>query len=175
MSALVNLLANEFADKDYAHGYMEGHLISRIAAQIHALRKQRGWSQLELAEKAGTSQERVSKIESADFSSLTLKSLLKFSEAFDVNLHVTYNSFCEGILDVANLEPERLKVASRTESLHDIKNHHVVANIDNSWQLLGAPGTLRKSIKTPNPYHKMPSFAANDTNLFGKFRTVATS
>ncbi|MEK6787938.1 MAG: helix-turn-helix transcriptional regulator [Pseudomonadota bacterium] len=169
MSALVNLLANEFADKDYAHGYMEGHLISRIAAQIHALRKQRGWSQLELAEKAGISQERVSKIESADFTSLTLKSLLKFSEAFDVNLHVTYNSFCEGILDVANLEPERLKVASREESIADIATQRVLVPINSDWQPASRSGKKLTLVKSP-PLHIVKSeISANDPNAFIRF------
>lgn len=110
-------LTESFSDKEYAHSYMESHAVSRLAAQIHALRKQRGWSQEELAKYAGIAQERISKIESADFDSLTMKTLQKFSKAFDVNLHIAFESFSKGILDVANLTPERLEIKSREEDL----------------------------------------------------------
>jgi len=117
MKGLFNRLLNEFSDKEYAHSYMESHAVSRIAAQIHALRKQRGWSQEDLAKKSGVAQERISKIESADFDSITMKTLQKFSRAFDVNLHITFQPFSEGMIDVSNLAREKLEVQSRAEDL----------------------------------------------------------
>ena len=51
-------LREDFANGEFAHAYMEGHRASRIAAQIYALRKDRGWSQSELAQRAGIAQER---------------------------------------------------------------------------------------------------------------------
>lgn len=117
MNNFFNKLKNNFAEKEYAHSYMEGHTVSRLAAQIYALRNQRGWSQEQLAINSGTAQERISKIESADFDSLTIKTLRKFSKAFDVNLHIAFDSFSNGILDVANLNRENLEVKSREEDL----------------------------------------------------------
>jgi transcriptional regulator with XRE-family HTH domain len=117
MKEFFNRLKQDFADKEYAHSYMESHTVSRLAAQIHALRIQRGWSQEQLAEHSGIAQERISKIESADFDSLTMKTLQKFSRAFDVNLFIAFDSFCHGILDVANLNREQLEVKSREEDL----------------------------------------------------------
>lgn len=117
MKKFLNELTTDFADFDFAHSYMESHSVSRLAAQIYALRKQRGWSQAELAEKAGIAQERVSKIESADFESLTMKTLHKFSRAFDVDLRVGFESFSEGIMDVVKLNAEKLRVDSREQDL----------------------------------------------------------
>lgn len=117
MKEFFNRLKSDFADKEYAHSYMESHAVSRLAAQIHALRNQRGWSQEQLAAHSGIAQERISKIESADFDSLTMKTLQKFSKAFDVNLHIEFESFSRGILDVANLNREQLEVKSRVEDL----------------------------------------------------------
>lgn len=117
MSKLLNRLLHRFGDEEYAHAYMEGHLITRIAAQIHALRRDRGWTQQELAEKAGVAQERVSKIESGDFESLTMKTLLKFARAFDINLEIAYSTFSHGMLDVANLSADKLVVPARAEDL----------------------------------------------------------
>ena len=127
MKELINTLANEFSDKEYAHSYMEAHLVTRIAAQIYALRKQRGWSQKDLAQKSGVAQERISKIESEDFDSLTIKTLQKFSRAFDVNLMVSFQNFSTGICDVTTLSQEKLKVGNRTSDLQTlIKNNRPV-------------------------------------------------
>lgn len=117
MKQFFNRLKKDFSDKEYAHSYMESHAVSRLAAQIHALRKQRSWSQEQLAAATGIAQERISKIESADFDSLTMKTLHKFSRAFDINLHIAFEPFSRGILDVANLNPEQLEVRSREDDL----------------------------------------------------------
>jgi transcriptional regulator with XRE-family HTH domain len=106
-------LAAEFSNREYAHGYMESHAVSRIAAQVHALRRQRGWSQEELSKRSGIAQERISKIESADFSSLTMSTLQKLSRAFDVHLHISFVPFSAGIIDIGNLHTEQLQVPSR--------------------------------------------------------------
>lgn len=122
MNELTDRLAKEFGDGEYAHAYMESHLVSRLAAQIHALRRQRGWSQEQLAEKSGIAQERISKIESADFESLTLKTLQKFSRAFDVNLQVEFVAFSSGIRDVVSLSKEALKVEPRAVDLANLQS-----------------------------------------------------
>jgi transcriptional regulator with XRE-family HTH domain len=117
MKELFKRLSEDFADKEYAHSYMEGHAISRIAAQVYALRRQRGWSQEELSAMSGIAQERISKIESADFNSLTMKTLQKLSKAFDVYLHISFAPFTKGIIDIGNLHPWQLEVASRVDDL----------------------------------------------------------
>lgn len=117
MKELLKRLTAEFQDEEYAHAYMESHAVSRIAAQIYALRKQRGWTQRQLSEKSGVAQERISKIESADFSSLTMSTLQKFSRAFDVDMTVSFRAFSQGIMDVVNLNAEALKVEDRTADL----------------------------------------------------------
>lgn len=136
MKELVKQLVEEFADKDYAHAYMQNHTLSRISAQIHALRQQRGLSQKELATAAGISQERVCKLERGDFDSLTLKTLWKFSEAFDTNLHVTFSSFSDGILDVANLTAEKLKVPPRESDINNMKDKTILPIHRHEWQFV---------------------------------------
>ena len=137
MKKFFNRLKEDFADKQYAHSYMESHAVSRLAAQIHALRIQRGWSQEQLADISGIAQERISKIESADFDSLTMKTLHKFSKAFDVNLHIAFDSFSRGILDVANLSPANLEVKSREEDLAaSFTNHTIFVNGGGGWKVV---------------------------------------
>lgn len=137
MKEFFNRLKSDFADKEYAHSYMESHAVSRLAAQIHALRNQRGWSQEQLAAHAGIAQERISKIESADFDSLTMKTLQKFSRAFDINLYIAFESFSHGILDVANLSREQLEVKSRGEDLAtSFTNHTVFVHGGGEWKAI---------------------------------------
>jgi len=137
MSELTKKLVSEFSEHEYAHAYMEAHTVSRIAAQVHALRKQRGWSQNELADKAGMAQERVSKIESADFESVTLKTLNKFAEAFDVHLHVAFVPFSQGIVDVANMTPKGLEVLPRGADLALLNDRrNVIIRAGAAWQVV---------------------------------------
>lgn len=133
MKILTEKLASEFTDEEYAHAYMESHAVSRLAAQVFALRKQRGWSQEELAQRAGIAQERISKIESGNFDSLTMKTLRNFSHAFDVNLHISFESFSEGILDVVNLKPSQLQVKSREDDLASLSKKFVTINSNGNW------------------------------------------
>lgn len=171
MKEFFKLLAKNFGeDKEYAHSYMEGHTVSRLAAQVHALRKQRGWSQEKLAHITGIAQERISKIESADFNSLTIKTLQKFSQAFDVNLFIAFDSFSKGIIDVANLSKERLEIESRERDLETnftedtkitftnrewrLSNHvfvvktapttQIIEPFPNTWHNLGQTAPIRK-------------------------------
>lgn len=127
MKELVNQLVGEFHDAEYAHAYMESRAVTKIAAQIHALRKDRGWTQKQLAEKAGVAQERVSKIESGDFSSLTMKTLQKFARAFDVNLSVAFAPFSAGIVDIVNLSVDKLLVPCRAKDLAEFSKMKVVS------------------------------------------------
>lgn len=119
MKSSIEEMSEDFANGEFAHAYMEGHRASRIAAQIYALRKDRGWSQAELAQRAGIAQERVSKIESADFESLTLKTLYKFARAFDIDVKISFEAFSAGILDATQLSPQRLVVPERTKDLEN--------------------------------------------------------
>lgn len=140
MSNLTEKLVSEFSDREYAHAYMQSHTVSRIAAQVHAIRKQRGWSQSDLAKAADITQERVSKIESADFESVTLKTLNKFAEAFDVHLQVAFVSFSQGIVDVANLSPTRLEVKPRDQDLSSLTENRATFVRDNdAWTIVDSP------------------------------------
>ncbi len=145
MKELFDKLTAEFANPDYAHAYMENHLITRIASQVHAIRKQRGWSQQKLAEKAGLAQEQISKIESADFDSLTLKTLRKLSRAFDAHLHVSYVPFAIAILDTSNLTKNRLEVDTREISLDGCGKMTFRINFDGQWAQMATVQTTENA------------------------------
>ena len=117
MKTLKAQLIGDFANKEYAHSRMQSNSVNRISAQIYALRKQRSLSQNDLAELTGFTQERISKMESGHFDSLTMKTLNKLAAAFDVNLSIEFNSVSNGIKDIVNLSSASLNVVSRSDTL----------------------------------------------------------
>ena len=117
MKELVKTLISEFADKEYAHAYMEEFSNMAIAAQIKVLRDQRGWTQKQLAEAANMKQERVCALEDVDYDAWTIKTLRKLAKAFDLTIKVSFEKFSSAILDVSKISSETLKRTSREKDL----------------------------------------------------------
>ena len=70
------------SDREYRDAYAAALLRGGIAAQIRAMRRDRGWSQAELGQRAGMRQERVSRLEDPDFDGLRLDDLERLASAF---------------------------------------------------------------------------------------------
>lgn len=121
MSEKQNRLIANFADTKYAHSYMGSHTVSKIAAQVYWTRKKRGWTQGQLAKRSDMAQERISKIESGEFSSLTMKTLSKLAEALDVNLRIEFEQFSHGVINICNQSKSTLELPDRTSSLKQLQ------------------------------------------------------
>lgn len=141
MSEFVERLTKEFADKDYAHAYMEAHASSRIATQIKVLREQRGLTQAQLADLSSMKQERVCALEDVDYDAWTIKTLRKLARAFDTHVHISFTPFSEGILDVASLSRKRLEVESREADLAHFGKLRFRVDGDGNWRAV-AEATL---------------------------------
>lgn len=76
------------SDPDYIAAKKELKPLINLANNILRLRLARGWSQAELAQRVGTKQSNISKIESG-FGNPTYKFLCKIAEAFDEELNIT--------------------------------------------------------------------------------------
>lgn len=81
----------------YRNGYVKAHLTQGLAFQIRALRKSRGLTQGELAKKLELGgQSAVARLEDPSYGRMSLQTLLKVGEFFDVALmakFVTYSRF----------------------------------------------------------------------------------
>ena len=86
-------LRENLRDREYRHGYADEALDLFLASQIRVLREQRGLSQDALAELIGTKQSGISRLESANYSSWTIKILKRIAEAFDLRLKVSFEPF----------------------------------------------------------------------------------
>lgn len=119
---LKTTLAEEFADKEYAHSYMHQHLLERFATQLHAVRSDQGLSQEDLAELSGVPQSKISRLECADVGSFTLGTALKLAKALDVALALRFEPFSHLIRNVDRSSSSDLAVQSRGRDLQGCRS-----------------------------------------------------
>lgn len=90
--------------------YIEAEVASGLAHQIRALRTQRGWTQKDLADKLGTTQAAVSRLEDPSYGRPSIKTLLDVGAAFDVALQVRFVSFVRLLQETRSVSREQLEV-----------------------------------------------------------------
>ena len=115
MNGLNDDLVLKFENKEYRHAYADDFLNSFIAAQLKALRDQRGWTQTELAGLSGMKQSRISAMENVNYSGWSVRTLARLAEAFDVALVVEFRSFGERLKDFSSFNPVNLRVPTFDE------------------------------------------------------------
>jgi transcriptional regulator with XRE-family HTH domain len=86
-------LKREFSDKEYRDAYAEDFLNTKIATQLRAIREQRRLTQKDLAEKIGTKQPGVARLEDVNYASWSIAMLEKLASALDVRLNVSFETF----------------------------------------------------------------------------------
>jgi len=140
-------LWKKLGDKAYRDAFVAAQIPNTLVAQIETLREQRGWTQKELAEKAGMLQSRISVMESQSYDKFTLSTLKKIAAAFDVNLVVRFGPFSELVEWVASLSPEQISVPSfGQDTLAGIEQKQVLPD--------GYPAKQRLVAADPRPYQE---------------------
>ncbi|NKY84269.1 helix-turn-helix domain-containing protein [Nocardia veterana] len=82
------VLAAKRATPEYRAAYRAAQLAHTLGVQIRAAREARGWSQTELAARAGLRQHAVSRLEAGDVVP-TLTTLERIAEALEAELSVS--------------------------------------------------------------------------------------
>lgn len=82
-------LTEQAQDAEYRQAERELRPYLDLANKVLALRLERGWSQAELAERVGTKQANISRIESGQ-ANPTLKLLHRLAHAFEAELTVDF-------------------------------------------------------------------------------------
>ena len=109
-------LIRELASKEFRDVYVREFIKGGLPFQVRALRKQRGWTQAELAERMGEKQQSgISRIENPDYGTLSLETLLQLASAFDVALSVRFESYGDLLAKTEDLSPTALAVPSFDE------------------------------------------------------------
>jgi len=108
MSELLEQLRQDFADEDYRNSYSESFMNSYVAAQIKILRETYPLTQAELADKIGTQQPGVARLENVNYSAWKVETLRKIARALDVRLKITFEEFGTLIDDVEGFNREAI-------------------------------------------------------------------
>ena len=91
--SLRNRLKHQLKDRQFRHAYADEQLNLSIGTQIKVIREAQKMSQSALADKIGTKQTGISRIESANYSGWSIAILRKLAEAFDLRLRVSFEEF----------------------------------------------------------------------------------
>jgi len=114
--SLRNRLRRQLRNREFRHAYADEHLNLSISTQIKTIREKQRMSQATLAEKLGTKQAGISRIENANYNGWSIAILRRVAEAFDLRLHVSFEEFGTLWREVENFSRESLE---RREFQHD--------------------------------------------------------
>jgi transcriptional regulator with XRE-family HTH domain len=117
MRDIESSLRAELRDPEYSEGYAESFLNAYVATQIKVIREQRGMTQADLANKIGTTQAGISRIENVDYSSWSIRTLIKLARAFGVRLKVSFEQFGTLPEEVIRFNRNTLQRVTRDEDL----------------------------------------------------------
>jgi transcriptional regulator with XRE-family HTH domain len=105
-------IPQKWRDPEYRHAYMEAAIDQGIAWQIRVNREERGWTQAEFAERIGSRQSAVSRLEDPEAGGTRLSTLKKVARALDCALIVRFAPYSELARASADLAPDRLYASS---------------------------------------------------------------
>jgi len=153
MSEYPRTLREELEDEEYRYAYAEDYLNTHIAAQIRVLREQRGMTQQDLADKIGTKQAGVSRLENVNYSSWKTQTLKRIARALGVRLSITFETFGTLLQEAAGFRRgslERLEFANdpafATASLGRVVS--VLEPSQSSWQSAAGAGDASQAQDT---------------------------
>lgn len=112
---------DEWADREYRACYAEAAVEQGVAFQIQVNRKLRGRSQKDLADRIGTKQNAVSRLEDPEYGAHSMRMLMKVAAAFYVALVVKLASFSTLARESESLSEGHLYAASYDDEMRIVK------------------------------------------------------
>lgn len=109
----------EWQDEEYRQAYMVASIEQGVAWQIKINRKQRNWSQRQLASKIKTHQSAVARLEDPEYGGQTLDTLKKVAIAFDCALLVKFIPYSTLAREAQKLSPHDLYAESYTSEIKE--------------------------------------------------------
>jgi transcriptional regulator with XRE-family HTH domain len=92
-SELRERLLEDFQNEEARYAYVEDFLNAQVAAQIKNTREARGMNQQDLADKIGTKQSGISRLENVNYDSWKVETLRKLARALRVRLRISFEEF----------------------------------------------------------------------------------
>jgi transcriptional regulator with XRE-family HTH domain len=97
-------------NKAYRDAFVSARISQTLALQARVLRQRAGLSQQELADKLGTSQNAVFRLESPRYGRHTISTLAKVASYFDVGLVIRFAPLSEVVDWTLSLNPESIDI-----------------------------------------------------------------
>jgi transcriptional regulator with XRE-family HTH domain len=98
--------------KQFRDAFVSSRVSNTLALQIRVMRQEREWSQAQLAELLGTSQNAVWRLESPQYGRHSITTLKRLASIFDVGLAVWFVPFSDLMKRFTNLSTEAILVPS---------------------------------------------------------------
>ena len=121
---------NRLANKRARDAYVAAELANSISSQIRVLRQQREWSQKDLAEKLGTTQGVVSRLEDPSYGRFSIKTLLELGSIFDVSILARFLPFSQSVQVTWDTRRESLEAESFDD---DVRRVRFVSEVDSRY------------------------------------------
>jgi transcriptional regulator with XRE-family HTH domain len=102
-------------DPEFRHAYAESFMNSYVAAQIKTIREQRGLTQAQLAERLGTKQAGISRLENVNYDAWKVETLARIAQALDVRLRISFEEFESLFDEITAFRKENLRRADYAE------------------------------------------------------------
>jgi transcriptional regulator with XRE-family HTH domain len=110
-------LIAELKSKEYRDAYVASQIAIGLPFQARQLRIQKGWTQEELAERAGMSQPRIAEIEKPSKRRFNLETLLRIASAHDVGLEVRFVPLGQIVEHDESFDPDSFHIPTFDEEL----------------------------------------------------------
>ena len=139
---------------------MSGRIRTYIALQVRELRESNNLSQSDLAEKTGTHQSAISRLENTDYGRMSVQTLIDLATAMDVALVVKFASYEDFLSQHSDVRPSALSVESFSETYErcaDSTNQR-----ENQREISGG---LTRRIAEPSNNNKMPQLPRDKVHL----------
>jgi transcriptional regulator with XRE-family HTH domain len=144
-------------DQEFRQRFFVAESSAQIARQLIALRKRRGLSQVQLAEKLGTHQPAISRVESADYRNWSYNTLRKAAEALDARLRVFLEPAEDVLKEYESEEklieksPLAAKVDDQAAFLPPQEIHGLIPDAPNRREPLWRDPPIRNTLDRINP------------------------
>lgn len=162
---MTNGQREEIRNREYRHGLVSAQIEIDLPLQLRALRKQRGWTQPQLAERTGMKQSRFPVMEKPGGANFTLETLRRLAEAFDVALIVRFAPFSELLGWSETFDPENFNAPSFEEEF-DLEQQASVNQATGAERLLQLVEQIQAlqgawKAQQPTPIDSTPLYARN--------------
>lgn len=107
--------------KDYRDGYLDLKVRAGIAYQMRAIRKELGFSQIEMAKKLGMKQSVVSRLEDIDRGNINVSTLLNIAKQLDVAVVVKFVDYAEFLKTTRDMSESALRTKNIFQTVSTIE------------------------------------------------------